>query len=465
MRRAMLVALVGVLAIVATVNAEPGVLGTQNTIFLPLVQRAHVPTNNLPVLAATYLGGAGADNLAAVDVAPNGEVVAGGVLPGVTLGATPTTLLGGGNGAVVRLSSDGRRVVSVTRIGATVTDLEVDAAGRIAVCGAFGVALLDGSAGAALWSATPGSVSRCAVGGNGTVAALVGNAVFVYGADGAILGNWTVGGNAHNDLAVDSGTQSVIVTGYTQTSADLQVAFVRSWGYNGGARWTSYGFSDAAVKAQNILADTRGERVAIGRDGKLYFAGSINGGTGASIFARDPKNVALRLGSDRNVQTDSYNTATNTGSIKMTWFGRYNPATGDLERGSSLLTRLSSGRGNSITPRAIAADESGNVLLAGDTACCLPSREARQIGGVAVGPYSGGEAYLAVLRSDFRERLVWTPFAGSSGAGGSPAAGVAVRGGTAALGITLNNGSLITANAIQPTPGTLPDGYIAVWRP
>jgi hypothetical protein len=437
-------------------------------VYIPVVRRdvQLAPSNDLPVAAASYLGGTGSDALNAVDVAPDQTIVVGGTLPGYTrAGLTPVNLLGGGNGAIVRLSSDGRSLLSITRIGATVEDLEISANGSIAVCGSFGIAVLSANAGSVLWSANPGAASRCAIGNDGTTAALLSGVAHLYRSNGSSLGTWSIGGSAQSDIAIDAGSQSAIATGYTQVDGTLQVAFMSAWSYSTGAlKWRSYGFSQAEVRGAALGADTRGMRVALGRDGKLYFAATINGGTGASIFSRDPKNINLRLDASRSISTDSYNTPSNVGSVKITWYGRFNPADGTLEKGQTILTRLGSGAGNSIVPRAITADEAGNVYIAGDTAFAIQNRSARSIGGVNVGSYELGEAFLLVVSADLRQRIIWTPFTGTMSAGGSPATGVAARRGTIVTTITLSKGNLITRNAFQPNPATLPDGYLAVWQ-
>ncbi len=445
-----------------------------STIYLPLVLRSPVvqTSTNLPIFSATHIGGAGSDSASAVDVDLSGNVVWAGGLVGsnpAIEGVAPVTLLGGGDGAIVRFDGYGTSVLSVTRIGTNVRDLEIGGAGPMVVCGDFGVAVLNASAASVLWSATPGAVRRCAIGSDGTTAASVGTQLYTYAADGQPLGSWSSGGASGDldalDLAVASASQAVIVTGYKQIN-DLQVAFLSAWSYSGTPRWTSYDFSASAVNGANISADTRGKRVAIGRDGKLYFAGSINGGTGASIFSRDPQNVALTLGGDRNVTTDSYNTATNTGSVSIIWYGRYNPADGSLEQGQAALTRTSDGKGNSIGIKTITADEAGRIYLGGDAYYQIHNRAARQVAGTTVGPYASGEGYLLVVSADLKQRHIWTGFAGPAvSAGGSPVVGVAVRNGIAAIAISLNNGRLITtANALQPSPGPLADGYLAVWR-
>jgi hypothetical protein len=426
------------------------------------------PSNNLPVSTATFLGGAQDDARYLVDVALDGTLVYAGTLTGqLAGGATPVDLLGGGDGAVLRLSREGTSVLSLTRIGNAINDLEIDGSGRIAVCGDFGVAVLSADASSVVWNASPGDVKRCSSGTDGTVAVLVGDTVTVYGSDGTPAGSWQVAGTSAQNIAVDGSNNIVIVSGYTQKSSNLQVAYIRGWRYDGTQIWTSYNFSADAIGAANLGADTRGEVVAIGRDGKLYFAGSINGGTGASIFARDPKNINEQ---STRVETDNYNRPTNVGSVKMTWYGRYNPVDGSLETGQSVLTRLSSGRGNSISVNEITADASGRMFLSGGTSCCIQNRDERQVGGVTVGGYSGGEAFFLAVSADFQQRLIWTPFTapGASG-GGSPSTGVAVRDGVAAVAIRLEPDSdqqrdlITTSNALLGEPAGLPAAYLAVW--
>lgn len=424
------------------------------------------PSNNLDVSTATYLGGAGEDQATAVDVAPDGTLVLGGVMPGHNPGgATPVELLGGGDGVVVRFNRAGTEVLSVTRLGNSISDLEVNDSGNIAVCGDFGIAVLNSTASELLWSANPGSSKRCAIGDNATAAVLLdGGQISMYDPSGNPLGTWQVGGETTNDIALDGANDLVFATGYKQVSGNLQLPRLRAWNYTGELQWISYDFDSAP----GLGADTRGERIAMGHDGKLYMAGSINGGTGASVFSRDPRDINESLG-DRLVKTDNYNNPTNVGSVKMAWYGRFNPTNGELELAQSLLTRLSSGSGNSISINAIAADETGRVFVAGTSFASLQNRDERQVAGITVGGYEGGEPYFLAVRADFSQRIVWSPFAApGTSAGGSPASGVGVRDGVAAVAITLNpkdGGSrgLITHNALQDTQSSLPDAYLAVW--
>jgi hypothetical protein len=434
---------------------------------LPTLDETVAPRTNFDVSAATYLSGPNDDDLNAVDIAPDGTVVLGGSLPGYVPpeGTTLTVLPGGIDGALLRLDDTGRRMLSLTRIGGTVADLEIDSSGQIVACGDFGVTLLDAFARTAIWSTNPGDgAKRCAIGAaDGTVALMTGGTVHLYDRDGVKLGSWEANGKDEYDVAVDSANELVIVTSYKQFSANLKIAFIRAWSYDGTLRWRSYDFNGS----DGLGADTEGKRVAIGRDGLLYFAATINGGTGASIFARDPKDLNQSAG-DRTVKTDDYNNPTNIGSVTMTWYGRYDPADGSLILGQSLLTRRTSdNKGNSASPHAIMADEAGRVFVTGGLACCIANRGQLQVAGQPVGDYSGiGEPFFLAVQPDFQERIVWTPLNPEGGAAsGSPAVGVSARDGTAAFVVSLQDDrSLITHNPIQPQPIGNAEGYAAVWR-
>jgi len=479
MNRFLLVlALVAALLLVLIIRPANAALSQADFfVYLPLVARAPNPTpspspspspnpspgpaaNNLAVSAATYLGGSGSDNGTAVDVAPDGTLVMGGTFSGYTPpGITPVTLLNGTNGAIVRLSSNGRSILSMTRIGTRVTDLEVTGSGQIVVCGDFGVAVLNATATSTVWSAAPGTGNRCAVGSDGTVAVLVGGSVYVYDNAGNAVANWGVSGSAKNDLAVDGGNQQIIVTGFVQDNgykcSQLQNAFVRSFSYSGQAKWKSYDWNKVQAGDLSLCADTRGYRVAIGRDGKLYFAGESAGGN--TIYSRDPKNISTALGQDRLPKTDMYNNPYNTSSNHITFYARLNPVDGSLEKGQFLLSRLSSGKGNTILPRSIMADTNGRLYVAGISACCSENRKDQQLAGIPIKPYEG-DAFLLIVRPDFGARVHWTPFPG----GGEPA--VSVRNGTAAFVTSSTSGNLNTYNAIQAAISTGPDAYIAAWQ-
>jgi hypothetical protein len=434
-----------------------------NAAFLPLVLTARGATTstNLDASAATHLGGAQADSGSAVAIASDGSVLFGGTMPSYEPPVASVQEPDETAGIVMRFDRTGRSLLGATRIRGTVNDLEVSQNDLIVVCGDFGVAglRLTETALSQIWSGGVGAGKRCSVGSDDTAAVLVGSEVVVFNDQNGLNSRWKIGSGTANDIAVDDAQKQVFVTGFVQISRNLQIPFIRAFNYDGTPRWKSYDF---AAGTPNLgSADTRGERIAIGGDGKLYFAASINGGTGVSIFTRDPKDTS-KSASDRTVVTDKYTNPFNVGSVKMLWFARFDPTNGELELAQSLVTRRSDDKGNSIGAASITADIDGTVYLAGSAAAFIANRDNIRVAGIAPGDYSGSDAYVLIVSPDFTQRYTWVTFTGAGGNGVANA--VAVRNRHAALAGTVNSGRFISHNAIQPQPGGDKEAYLAVWR-
>jgi hypothetical protein len=457
---------------------------------LVLVLPWHIPSlqadsidNNLTVSAASYLGGTSDDMTSAVEIAPDKSIIIGGEIAGNDFGTTPITIDGGGDGVVLRLEHTGQNVLSLTRFGGAVHDLDVNRNnGHITAIGPFGVVTLNYTASLALWSQTPGSADtmRIAVAQDGTVAALVGKQVHVYApVDGAPLGNFTVENSASvNDIAVDSASGLVFITGYRQAAPNLKLPVLRAYTYNGTTTWTGYGFSANAAQAKDDTADSEGRRVAMGRDGWLYFAGKADGGN--NVYRRNPQNINQNA---TNINIDDYTTTSNIGSGSFGYFARLDPATGAHQQGQYVLTRKISDnyRGNSFGINAITADENGQVYLGGgawfalpcrtpeivsDSRLC-PSRNPLQINGMTAGSYTSNEGAVLAISPDFTSRPLVAVWTGSGTASGSPVQGVAAAYGMRVMVATSNaEGSLITVNPLQGTragEGTSKEGFFSLW--
>lgn len=107
---------------------------------------------NLKVFTATYLGGTGDDAPVAVAILDTQTILYGGILGQGDLGTKAHQLFDGGDAALVRLGRQGRNVLSVTRIGRSLTDMKVDGLGRVLVLGQpFGLVALDNRAQEVLW--------------------------------------------------------------------------------------------------------------------------------------------------------------------------------------------------------------------------------------------------------------------------------------------------------------------------
>lgn len=408
--------------------------------------------------AATYLGLGAGDAANAVDLAPDCTVVVGGRFEGTDFGQAPAVVAGGTGGAVLRLDPRGQKVLKVVRLGTVVSDLEVRRdTGAVAVASDAGVAVLEPGLGAAAWAVgDQGPASRVAVAGDGTVAALFGKTLRVYDASGALLFSKAFGDAAVNDVAVDAVSRRVFVTGFKQddgyTCGQLQIAWVRAFDYRGAPAWKAYDWDKTQAGDAGLCADTRGMRVAMGRDGYLYFAGESAGGN--FIYSRDPQDFAEPAA---NVKRGPYHDAYNTASNHITYYTRLEPATGAQLLGQVLLARLGSGKGNTIRPLALAADEAGRVYVGGIAACCIAARDALSLNGRTLPPYAGDDAWVLVTSPDFRADLLWMVW---NAGGKGEVRGLAAAGGAAALAAVVRLNPFHTHRALQEAG---PGGYASVW--
>lgn len=433
-------------------------------------------SNTLSVSTASFLGGSQDDTLEAVEVTPDKTIVYGGKLADNNFGRTPINLstvkaVPAGAGIILRTDSTGKNVLSVSRIGGSVDDLDINRSnGKIATIGDFGLAQLSADGSSVLWSkdistaggATASVGRRLAVAQDGTVAVVANKIVTLFNESGTQVGQFTPAGTYVEDITIDSASSSVIVTGYTQkdggSCSQLQVAYVRAYSYTGTQKWKSYDWTHAeAAAANSSCADTRGMRIALGRDNKVYFAGESAGGN--SIYRYNTKNVSSNA---PNIKFDKFNDPFQTSSNHITYYTRLNPASGDQEKGQFNLARLPNNNGNTIRPRAITADESGTVYIGGVSAAFFADRSLQQINGTNIGTYVGGDNFMLVVPSDFLSRAnmtTWTNGCGAETRSLSAAFGVQVM--TAQT--TSTTCSMMTVNPVQATLGGLKDGFYSVW--
>ncbi|MFC0004959.1 hypothetical protein [Micromonospora siamensis] len=420
----------------------------------PEPRQAPDTARELDPSSAGYLGGSGEDSANAVDVTPRCEIVVGGRFTDVRGGVTTT--LGRGPGAVLRLDATGRRLLGVTRLAGTVADLEVRRpGGEIAVGTDRGVALLDPTARVVRWQ-RPGAAERIAVGSAGTVAAVVGGQVKVYDRSGTPRATLRPDGRTVHDVAVDDRHGLVLVGGYRQANAPpcgtVQIPWLHGYDRSGRLRWRAY--DHAAGQLGDRCADSRVERVALGRDGRLYLAGLTDGGN--SVFGRS----AADLGREApNVGTDRYAQPFNTGNAQQTYLARFDPASGRQLAGTFLLARLASkgDRGNTITPSAITADEKGRLYAGGVSAYQIADRDRITLNGRRLAPYAGGDAWVLVLSADLRRRTTWVVF--TDGGAGTVRA-VAAGSGIAAVAARVDRGPFHRGPGRRSAAS---GGYLAAW--
>ena len=430
-------------------------------------------SSRLDLNAATYLGTGATDSANDVAVAADCSLLLATRITGTDFGLTATTPLASlgvlsTGGAVLRVSTDGARALSVARMGAEVFAVAVhEGTGDVLVAGDFGVARLSPDMLTVRWFVR-GAADRIRVGVNGTTVVLSGKVMRVYAVDGTSLSTRTFTDSLVADVAVDdagTGNARVFVTGFAQRNggscSQLQVAWIRAYTTANVLAWTAYDWPTGVADVRSECADTRGRRLAMGEDGKLYFAGTSAGGN--AIFRRSPTDLLMNA---TNATTDAYNTAYNTRSNHITYIARFNPVNGVHEIGTFLLTRLDSTAGNTIEPRAIAADASGRVTVGGFAAYAIAKRATLVMNGTTLAAYAGGDAWVLTLAADFFTRITWMVF--NNGGKGTIFGLASTRGIVAAAGDATAT-PLFTTTALQASVviGTDPAssaGYFSTWR-
>lgn len=433
--------------------------------------RGFVPGADLQLCGATYVGGPGVDSPAAVEILPGEEILlAGNFDDGAFTAAGESSQVrsishGGapGAGAILRFGRAGRQLLAATRVGQSVTDMELDrGSGDIVLAGEpFGVIVLEADAATVRWQ-RPLRADRVAITAEGTVAALdtrTGH-VSILQRGGASLGDLIMpAGVTAADVAIDGPSATVVVTGVIPGQPSRP--FLRGFAFDGSTKWTAWDFSSSELKERKLTAGSWGTRVNVGRDGKLLLAGVSNGGN--SAFFRAPTEIGKRL---PYVAWDRYTRPDKVGNQSVLFIARLGPADGTLEVAQFGLTREEgpAGRGKSMNAGAITSDEAGNVYVGGYQTGVMEGEGAKTVNGVGL-VRSRRDAFALVLTPDLGKRLLWTTF----GTGAPSVGAVIVAGsGLVALVATQERAAagqpLVTHEAIQSVPGGgASDAYLAVW--
>lgn len=404
-------------------------------------------------VVSTYWGSPKYDELRAIVVLPNGMVAAGGLAEAAVTGEK-NKKVEGGEGRITLCSAEGKRI-SDESCAVVPSDMACDAKGRLLVVGRGGIVCWDPNAKKNQWQAAAGGEdARVCAGPNGGAVVLASKRITVFDAAGNVASEFGAAGGYVNDVAFDPNTQAIIVVGFDnkrgtppgQKRYPVQVAFVRAYDLQGQQRWRAYGWEGQEVADRHLMADTRAYRVALGDDGKLYVAGESAGGN--TMWLRSSRNLDEKLPMPK---FDAFQNAYNTAANHITAVVRLDPKTGASEAATLLLARLENGKGNTIRPRAIAADAQGNIFVGGSSAFSPPKTPG------AFGREGGG-AFLVVFDSQFRRTFATTL------AGSATVQAVAVRSGLLAAVGKVQGNELATAKPVKSEGDDLGDGFLTILR-
>jgi hypothetical protein len=437
---------------------------------------------------ASYLGDAADDDaFTGAEYLPDGTLVLSAILdPGLFPGVTPLYLNGataGDRGLIVRLSEDGRTVLSVSVVGPRVLDLSTDPAGRIfAAADTAGAVVLNASADSVLFSQSfPKRAHRIDAGADGTFAVLTASAsdyassqiasatAFAYAPGFALLGEMGGASFYTTDLAVDSATRTIAFIGWRNVSSmeddtgsnPVDVPSLVGRAYDGTEKFRGYDWGRESEgerwlnRVKNNMADTRGARVVYGPDGKLYAAFEFDGGN--TPLRDDPFDLDQ---SAMVVGGDMYHTMANTSTVPKVFVGRYEPETGQYLIGQWITGRLSNGNDNTIRIENgnLRVDAAGRIHVVGSSASGLPLTH-DPLPGL---PNTGG-AYHLVYSPDFRSREFLTRLTLSTSGARTNNAGIAISpNGTIATAGLSASPFKFTVNAWQEELVSATDAVLAV---
>ncbi len=384
----------------------------------------------LKISASSFVGVQG-DAVVGAAIQSDGTIVLAANMGG---GALPRAafykLSRRGKGYVLRLKSDGRTLISASLVAGQLRDMAIDGKDNIYLAAAGDGAMrldpaakritartrvrglcarVDPTDAGDYWVALGYDKDEESTPGPGTITLL--------NARGGSVGAYR--GHRHTlDVAIHGESQTIAHIGWRQANAfdgkktyPVQIAYMRGLDYRGQVKYLNYDWStqrdvpNFLNKPENNMADTRGYRCSIGRDGKLYAAFEAAGGN--HIFRYEPRleeGEWVKAG-DKAAGGDRYHQFHNSKAEHKTFMGRYDPATGSYELGQQFCGRLSSGKANAVRVKsgAITADASGQVWLGGGSAAGLPL----SIKPEDSGDYTGG-GFLLGLSSSMDSRVVCT---------------------------------------------------------
>jgi hypothetical protein len=421
------------------------------SVFLVTMSRADVKPNDAgpyKVVAASWIGGVGEDELVGAAILPDGTLLVAGNSEGyapagesvrhlstASLPAsdspTPSAKKGKGDskqkgsGFVARLSADGSKLLSLADMaGSRIVRMKVDGGGTpFVLAKAGGDTTIAGVSGSGSFVARLApdlkQVNGClfvegaddfGIDANGEVVVLTKGRVSRFSADGKTQ-KWSepfasTGDNRPGGIDVDSKSGTAVVTGYGMTRTGHEPykdPYAYGFSREGKQVWAIWNPDpkrevDAKFGGNGLMADTTGKAVFAGADGMIDILLFADGGN--SVCTRDPLNPDNKL--DPAIMQGVYQAGPGfgfRGASKTSIIFRVDPATGKLLKGTWMSAWLNPQHANGLGMNGAAADEQGTTFIVGDSASGCPTKEPWFV--APPGGYRGG-GYLAIFDKNFQ---------------------------------------------------------------
>ncbi len=279
-------------------------------------------------------------------------------------------------------------------------------------------------------SSISSGADRVAASHNGMIAALNDKTVTLYDTANNPIMQKNIGKDFVTDveiMACGGDKNRIFVTSYSNNSFidiqnkrnPVQIAALEAYNFKGDRQWNLFGHSNNDIK-QNV-ADTRLYRVTIGQDGYLYIAGE-SAGT-ATIFrwnGDNPMTLDEQYGKVKPFveRVDRHNDLYNSGAAHITYYGRVNPATGELVTSQLAMPRSSNTKANTMRVGDIAATRNSTVIFGGKANASIAKRDEQSINGSPIGGYGGAEPTLKAMAPSLKDRHFWTIISAQPGTKG-----------------------------------------------
>lgn len=354
-------------------------------------------------VVSSYLGGeAGSGKVWGTKVLSDGVIVLacdwGTVIPeGAVLhllnGATLNS-----RGTIVRVSADGKKILSLTKISDYAVDLSIDNTDNIYVAAANkGIIKLNRLADEVIYAKTfTRNVYRVDAGKTGFSAVLARPdydfdgkkwdkvTVYLLDRDANVVSTYGGASTYTNDVCIDETTQSVVVVGWRNTKTNardntnwlpVDIPGFKIFSFSGALKYEGYNWAaDPASpnwlnRAENNMADTRISRASMGEDGLLYFMAEVSGGNHPLRYSPYDNMKKVRF-----VGGDHFHVLSNVGTEFHTFVARMNLHNGAYIEGQSFTARLSTGAGNTLEAEHgnVQADADGRMYFTGSSAAGTP---------------------------------------------------------------------------------------------